>query len=67
VLDHDPDAQVSWLPRRHSIVKYLRTILRDGDLLITMGAGDVTAIGPEYIRHMREREEYAASALTASG
>ena len=26
----------------------------DGDLLITMGAGDVTTVGPDYLEHVQQ-------------
>ena len=29
-------------------------VLRPGDLLITMGAGDVTLVGPAYVEAKRE-------------
>ncbi len=28
----------------------------DGDLLITMGAGDVTTVGPEYLEHVARKD-----------
>jgi len=58
ILEHNPQAQVVWLPRRQSLSDYLCRVTRPGDLLITMGAGDVTTVGPEYLR---EKKEQAAS------
>ncbi len=46
VLGHDPSMDISWVQGRAEVVSYLADWLQDGDLLITMGAGDVTAIGP---------------------
>ena len=46
VLEHDPRKQVGWLPHRADIVPYLASKVREGDLVITMGAGDVTTVGP---------------------
>jgi len=46
VLGHDPSMDISWVQGRAEVVSYLVDWLQDGDLLITMGAGDVTAIGP---------------------
>ena len=46
VLHHRPHARVGWMPNRGEIPGFMKSRLRSGDLLITMGAGDVTAIGP---------------------
>jgi UDP-N-acetylmuramate--alanine ligase len=50
VLERHPRTQASWLPRRLDVSSYLAQVLRAGDLLITMGAGDVTGVGSEYLR-----------------
>ena len=49
-------ADVTYVPNRHALIEDLCTTCRPGDLLITQGAGDVTAIGPAFIEAMRERE-----------
>jgi UDP-N-acetylmuramate--alanine ligase len=52
VLAARPRTQVAWLPHRGDVVGYLGSQLRPGDLVLTMGAGDVTAIGPELVREL---------------
>ncbi len=47
--------QVLYVPGRREVVETLCDIVRPGDLLITQGAGDVTAIGPAFVKAMRER------------
>ena len=49
MLDADPRQQVAWMPHRREVVPYLGEKLADGDLVITMGAGDVTSIGPDLL------------------
>ncbi|MEF9841081.1 MAG: UDP-N-acetylmuramate--L-alanine ligase [Raoultibacter sp.] len=49
VLDHVGHPQAAYVPRRVEVVPYLISKLQPGDLLITMGAGDVTAVGPQII------------------
>jgi UDP-N-acetylmuramate--alanine ligase len=44
VLEAHPDATVAYLPRRDEQVAYLRRVLRPGDLCLTLGAGDLTAL-----------------------
>lgn len=46
VLAHDPHMQVAWMPHRGDVAPYLAQRLVPGDLLLTMGAGDITAMGP---------------------
>ena len=46
---------VAYVPNRKRLVQNLCDLCRPGDLLITQGAGDVTAIGPAFIEAMRER------------
>jgi UDP-N-acetylmuramate--alanine ligase len=36
---------VAWLPGFDEAERYLRDELRDGDLLLTLGAGNVDAVG----------------------
>lgn len=39
--------EVYWVPSRSELVGRVRGLARPGDLVLTMGAGDVTAVGPE--------------------
>jgi UDP-N-acetylmuramate--alanine ligase len=47
VLDAHPTARVSYLPGRAELAPYLRTVLRPGDLCLTLGAGDLTSLPDE--------------------
>jgi UDP-N-acetylmuramate--alanine ligase len=49
VLDHNPAAQVAYLPDRSTIAPYLRSKLRPGDVCITLGAGDLTTLADELL------------------
>ena len=50
-------SSVRYIPNRHELIDALCDELQPGDLLITQGAGDVTAIGPQIIDALRERLE----------
>ncbi len=50
VFRHAPRTSLVWLPHRADVAPYLASEVRSGDLVITMGAGDVTALGPEILR-----------------
>jgi UDP-N-acetylmuramate--alanine ligase len=41
--------QVAWLPGFDDAERFLRSELRDGDLVLTLGAGDVDALGRRLI------------------
>ncbi len=47
VLDAHPYASVTYLPGREQVSDYLSSILRPGDLCLTMGAGDLTSVADE--------------------
>lgn len=47
---------VRYVPGRADIAAAIAEEVRPGDLLITMGAGDVTMVGREFIELMKERE-----------
>ncbi len=49
VLDAHPDTRMVWLPRRVDLVEYLARQLREGDVSISMGCGDVATLPDEVI------------------
>ncbi len=51
-----PDKRVVYLPHRSDVIGYLDRELRDGDLAITMGCGDVWMLGDAVIERVREGE-----------
>jgi UDP-N-acetylmuramate--alanine ligase len=50
-------AQVHWVPARQELTGRVAGLLRHGDVVLTMGAGDVTALGAELLGVLRRREE----------
>lgn len=57
VLDHEGHPEdTTFVAHRMKVVPALLDTLEPGDLIITMGAGDVTAIGPELLAALEERE-----------
>ena len=53
ILMHEPHHACAWMPHRPEVVPYLATKLKPGDLVITMGAGDVTAMGPQILESLK--------------
>ena len=48
-----PGRPVAYLPHRDELIAYLVRSTRPGDLLLTMGAGDVTSLGEELLLELR--------------
>lgn len=44
-------AMVCYEPRRSALTEEIRGLLRAGDVLLTMGAGDITTVGRELVAH----------------
>lgn len=57
VLHAHPEQDVCYMPNRKQLFDTLRTVLNAGDLLITMGAGDITTFGPDFISYMQEQDQ----------
>jgi UDP-N-acetylmuramate--alanine ligase len=49
VLDAHPDLPVVYLPRRSDLVEYVPKLARPGDLVLTLGAGDLTTVPDEWL------------------
>lgn len=49
--------EVNYVPNRRELMSRLVSEVKPGDLLITMGAGDVTLVGPAYVEAKQEALE----------
>jgi len=56
VLDAHPNSSITYLPGRDQVADYLSSILRSGDLCLTMGAGDLTSV-PDEVQVRRRGQE----------
>jgi UDP-N-acetylmuramate--alanine ligase len=54
VLDAHPDSRVVWLPKRHDLVDFVAGEIRDGDVCISMGCGDIASFPAEVIARRSE-------------
>jgi len=50
--------QVHYVPDKKEVPGFLKTITRAGDIVITMGAGDIWKFGEEYIRERKGGEKH---------
>lgn len=44
VCEHAPGRRVAYLPRLNDAARYLRDVVREDDLVLTLGAGDITTL-----------------------
>jgi UDP-N-acetylmuramate--alanine ligase len=47
-----PARRMAFLPRRADVVRYLEREVRDGDLVLTLGAGDITMVADEVLERV---------------
>lgn len=52
VLDAHPASTMVWMPRRDDLVDYLARTLRNGDVCVSMGCGDISTL-PEEVQQRR--------------
>jgi UDP-N-acetylmuramate--alanine ligase len=48
-----PGKRVVYLPRRSDVVPFLASEVRQGDLVLTLGAGDITMVGDSTLEYLR--------------
>lgn len=51
LLERSPRKEVAYLPRKEEIKDYLLGIAKEGDLILTMGAGDIWQVGEEFSKN----------------
>ena len=56
VLEAVPDAEVVYVPHRQERPRSLDREVRPGDLIVTMGCGDVWMLGDAALERLREVE-----------
>ncbi|MGH2724207.1 MAG: UDP-N-acetylmuramate--L-alanine ligase [Actinomycetota bacterium] len=47
LLERSPRTRAVYLPHRSTVARFLSTTVREGDLVLTLGAGDITMVGEE--------------------
>jgi UDP-N-acetylmuramate--alanine ligase len=52
ICAHLPGRAVAYLPHRGELVDYLAASTRSGDAVLTLGAGDITAVGDELLARL---------------
>jgi UDP-N-acetylmuramate--alanine ligase len=62
VAEAHPRARVEWVPERAELVEFLARELRDGDVCVSMGCGDVALLPDEVLAVLGRRGERAGQA-----
>ena len=57
IADAVPGGRAQFVPDRAQVAPLVSRIARPGDLVLTMGAGDVTALGPQLVEALGRRHE----------
>jgi UDP-N-acetylmuramate--alanine ligase len=55
LLERAPRSRAVYLPHRADLPAFLAREIREGDLVLTLGAGDITMVGEETVGLLRER------------
>ena len=53
VAEAHPDADIEWIPERSELISFLADELRDGDVCVSMGCGDIERLPSELVEHWR--------------
>lgn len=56
ILAHQGHPAAEYVPRRIQVPTRVAELAQPGDLIITMGAGDVTTMGPQILEELQARE-----------
>jgi UDP-N-acetylmuramate--alanine ligase len=57
VLDAHPSTRAVWLPRRDELVGFLAREVRDGDVCVSMGCGDIASLPDEVLALRRSASD----------
>lgn len=57
VLDHVDHPEAYYVPKRIEVVSAMTELVEPGDLIITMGAGDVSAMGDQIIKAINDQAD----------
>ena len=54
ILSHRPRSRVAYIPNKLEIKDYLLTIVEPGDVVLTVGAGDIWTVGRDLFENLKE-------------
>lgn len=57
ILDREPGKEIVYIPSRAELAENVAPLLREGDTVITMGAGDITRCGQEILELLERHDD----------
>lgn len=60
-VERQTGQQVIYIPQKEKIARYLEAIVEPGDLVMTMGAGDIYQVGEELVERLVRKQEHTLS------
>jgi UDP-N-acetylmuramate--alanine ligase len=57
IADAVPGGHARFVPETARVTALIDAIAEPGDLVLTMGAGDITALGPRLVENLRGSQE----------
>ena len=67
VLANSKEKEISYIPEREKIAEYLLDNVVTGDLVITMGAGDIYKTGEEFIELLKQQRQRSKIVVVMGG
>jgi UDP-N-acetylmuramate--alanine ligase len=67
LVEAAPGKRAVYLPRRSDVAPFLAREVRSGDLVLTLGAGDITMVGEETLARMQSGGELGSDAGAGGG
>ena len=67
VLANSKEKEISYIPERSKIAEYLLDNVVTGDLVITMGAGDIYKTGEEFIELLKQQRQRSKIVVVMGG
>lgn len=58
-VERQTGRQVIYIPQREKIARYLEEVVESGDLVMTMGAGNIYQAGEELVERLVKKQEHA--------
>jgi len=57
IVDNIKNKEVEYIPRKEMINDYLLSELKEGDIVLTLGAGDIYTVGKELLTRLKMRQD----------
>ena len=56
IVDNITNKEVTYIPRKEKVPEYLMQYIKEGDIILTLGAGDIYTAGKEILTRLKMKE-----------